>query len=72
MFINNNDRPGLVGAVGTILAEDKINIAGITLGREAEGGTAISVVNVDNEVPEGTIQKLKNTTDIIFVKSLKV
>lgn len=72
LFINNNDKPGLVGAVGTILAEDKINIAGITLGRETEGGTAISVVNVDNEVPESTIQKLKNTTDIIFVKSLKV
>jgi D-3-phosphoglycerate dehydrogenase len=72
LFINNNDKPGLVGAVGTILAEDKINIAGITLGREAEGGTAISVVNVDNEVPESTIQKLKNTADIIFVKSLKV
>lgn len=72
LFINNNDKPGLVGAVGTILAEDKINIAGITLGRESEGGTAISVVNVDSEVPESTIQKLKNTTDIVFVKLLKV
>jgi len=72
LFINNNDKPGLVGAVGTILAEDNINIAGITLGRETEGGTAISVVNVDNEVPVSTIQKLKNTADIIFVKSLKV
>ena len=30
LFINNNDKPGIVGAVGTILAEDNINIASIT------------------------------------------
>jgi len=72
LFINNNDKPGIVGAVGTILAEENINIAGITFGREARGGTAISVVNVDSAVSEKTIEKLKNTKDILFVKFLKV
>lgn len=72
LFIHNNDKPGLVGAVGTILAADGINIAGITLGREAERKTAISVVNVDSEVPQETIKKLKDTADILYVKSLKV
>ncbi len=72
LFIQNNDKPGLVGAVGTILAQDNINIAGITLGREAERKTAISVVNVDNEVTDKTIQKLKDTADVLYVKSLKV
>ncbi|MBF0385520.1 MAG: phosphoglycerate dehydrogenase [Candidatus Omnitrophica bacterium] len=72
LFINNNDKPGIVGAVGTILAEAKINIAGITFGREKKGGLAISVVNVDSEVPEKTIEKLKSTKDILFVKFLKV
>jgi len=72
LFINNNDRPGIVGAVGTILAEDNINIAEITFGREKQGGLAISVVNVDSEIPETTLEKLKNTKDILFVKFLKI
>lgn len=72
LFINNNDRPGVVGAVGTILAEEGINIAGITFGREAKGELAISVVNVDGEVPESTIEKIKKAKDVLFVKFLTI
>jgi D-3-phosphoglycerate dehydrogenase len=72
LFINNNDKPGVVGAVGTVLAQEKINIAGITFGRESQGGLAISVVNVDDEVPQEVIDKLKNTKDVLFVKFLKI
>ena len=72
LFINNNDQPGIVGAVGTILGEAKINIASITFGREAPGGLAISVVNVDSEVPEKIIDKIRKTKNILFVKLLKV
>jgi len=72
LFINNNDRPGIVGAVGTILAADKINIGSISFGREVQGGLVISVVNVDSEVPEATLEKLRKTKDILFVKLIKV
>ena len=72
LFINNNDKPGIVGAVGTILAEDKINIAGITFGREKAGGLVISVVNVDSKVPDKVIEKLRKTKDILFVKLIRV
>ncbi|VAX35429.1 D-3-phosphoglycerate dehydrogenase [hydrothermal vent metagenome] len=72
LFINNNDKPGIVGTVGTLLAEESINIAGITFGREAQGGLAISVVNVDSKVSDKIIKKLKNTKDILFVKYLNV
>ena len=72
LFINNNDKPGIVGAVGTVLAEDNINIAGITFGRESRGGVAISVVNVDSEVPEKTLGKLRKHKDVLFVKFLEV
>lgn len=72
IFINNNDKPGLVGAIGTILGQMKVNIAAISLGREAESGVAISVVNVDNAVSEEIQEKLRSTKDILFVKVLKV
>ncbi len=72
IFINNNDKPGIVGAVGMILAENKINIAGITFGREAPGGLAVSVVNVDSDVSAATIEKIKKTKDILFAKLIKI
>jgi D-3-phosphoglycerate dehydrogenase len=72
LFITNNDRPGIVGAVGTILAQDNINIAGITFGREVPGGLVISVVNIDGEVSEKALGRLRKTKDILSVKVVKV
>ena len=49
-----------------------IYIAGITLGRENQQGVAVSVVNVDSEIPESLIQKLRKTKNILFAKAIKV
>jgi D-3-phosphoglycerate dehydrogenase len=72
LFINNNDKPGIVGAVGTLLAEERINIAGITFGRETPGGLAVSVVNIDSLVPSRTIERIRATKDVLFVKLIKI
>ncbi len=72
LFIHNNDKPGMVGAVGTILGEGGVNIAGITLGRQPDKGTAISVINVDGEVPREVVNRLKTVPDILHVKALKL
>lgn len=72
LFINNNDKPGIVGAVGTTLAEGNINIGSISFGRERQGGLVISVVNVDSGVPDTVLEKLRKKKDILFVKLIKV
>lgn len=72
LFIRNMDVPGIVGAVGVALGDAGINIAGITFGREKAGATAVSVVNVDGEVPVAVIDKLKKTPGIQFVRMLRV
>ncbi len=72
LFINNNDKPGIVGAVGTILAEGNINIGSISFGREKQGGLVISVVNVDSDVPDPVLEKLRKKKDVLFVKLIKV
>lgn len=72
LFIRNSDVPGIVGAVGSALGNAGINIAYITFGREKQGATAVSVVNVDGPVPQSVIDGLKNTKGIQFVKMLKV
>lgn len=72
LFITNNDKPGIVGAVGTTLAEGNINIGSISFGREKQGGLVISVVNVDSDVPDAVLEKLRKKKDILFVKLIKV
>jgi D-3-phosphoglycerate dehydrogenase / 2-oxoglutarate reductase len=46
IFIKNDDRPGVIGAVGTVLGKHMVNIANFALGRSAGG--AIGVVSVDD------------------------
>ena len=48
------------------------DLAGVSLGREAQDGVAVSVFNVDSDIPDKVIEKLKGTKDVLFVKLLKV
>ena len=68
LMLQNLGVPGVVGRVGTFLGEKGINIAGLKLGRKEPGGTAVSLINVDNPVPEkvlAQLSKLPNITSTI-------
>ena len=45
------DRPGVVGNVGRVLGEAGINIGGMQVARDAEGGQALVVITVDSQIP---------------------
>jgi hypothetical protein len=47
LYITNDDKPGFIGRLGTILGENKVNIATFHLGRDKPGGSAIALVQVD-------------------------
>jgi len=59
LILNNRDVPGVVGAVGMLLAKHGINIAGIELGRD-ESGRAISFFHVDEPVPAPVLNDLRH------------
>jgi D-3-phosphoglycerate dehydrogenase len=65
VMLHNRDVPGVVGAVGTLLAEARINIAGLQLGRERVGGMAISLIHVDEPVPDAVLQRLRTLPNIV-------
>ena len=50
IYIVNDDAPGFIGALGTRLGENKINIATFNLGRHAAGGEAVALVAVDDPI----------------------
>ena len=54
LVISNEDQPGVIGEVGTILGRHRINIAGFSLGRGRSG--AIGVVNLDTGQPDGNVE----------------
>ena len=59
IFIRNQDVPGVIGRVGTILGDRRINIATFTLGRNPQTQQAIALVNVDNHVPDEVLQEIR-------------
>ncbi len=68
LVVRNNDKPGMVGKVGTILGSKKVNIGWMTLGRNSQGGPALLVLNLDQTPSEQVIEELKKLPDVVYVK----
>ncbi len=59
LIYSNVDRPGMLASTGAILAERGINIAGVSLGRLAVGGEALTIMNVDSPVPGDLLRRIE-------------
>ncbi|MFX1311152.1 MAG: phosphoglycerate dehydrogenase [Promethearchaeota archaeon] len=70
LMLENQDVPGVVGRIGTFLGEKNINIAGFQLGRKEPGGIAISLINVDNFVPDEVLAQLAGLPYVTSAKYL--
>ncbi|MFA5875157.1 MAG: phosphoglycerate dehydrogenase [Candidatus Margulisiibacteriota bacterium] len=58
LVLNNIDKPGMIGKLGTLLGKHNINIAAMDVGRQKVGERAVMVVNIDNEVPANVLKEL--------------
>ncbi|QDT25186.1 D-3-phosphoglycerate dehydrogenase [Gimesia panareensis] len=74
LIYRHHDVPGLIGYIGTVLGNHKVNIAHMALGRlqNQPGGEAIAVLNVDGEVPEEAIAEVSSHKDVSCVKLIKM
>ena len=72
LIIHNLDKPGIIGAIGTILSKSKINIAAMTLGREKAGGSCITVINVDSPLSENILKQIEDTENILSVQPIQI
>lgn len=70
LLIYNRDQPGMIGLIGTILGEQGINIADMTVGRSRIGELAVTLINVDSLVPRGVLQTIAAQKKIDFVKQV--
>lgn len=70
LIIENEDRPGIVGKLGTLLGKHNINIASMQVGRREKRGKAVSIVIIDESVSEDVlskIRKLDGIVDAVFI-----
>ncbi|HVB33357.1 MAG TPA: phosphoglycerate dehydrogenase [Patescibacteria group bacterium] len=64
LFIRNQDVPGVIGKVGTLLGNRGINIANFALGRSPERAEAVAVVNVDQSISPADLSELRSIAAI--------
>ena len=64
LVLENTDRPGMVGRIGTVLGEHGVNIATMSLSRNQAGGTALTVLNLDSRPGDKLLQKIGESEDI--------
>jgi D-3-phosphoglycerate dehydrogenase len=68
LIYKNIDRPGMLARVGTILAQHQINIGGVSLGRTAVGETALTLMNIDSDVPPVALSALREEEGVSDVR----
>jgi D-3-phosphoglycerate dehydrogenase len=67
LFVENDDRPGIVGLIGTRLGEAGINIATMALSRDPANHRAINVIEIDTVPPQSLVDGLRGSAGILRV-----
>ena len=70
LYVRNEDKPGFIGALGSLLGESNVNIATFSLGRTQQGGSAICLVSVDEPVSADIQAKVREIKQVKYVSAL--
>ena len=70
LYITNEDKPGFIGKLGTLLGNAGVNIANFNLGRAAPGADAICVVQVDEPMPDSVLKEIRTLPWVKQAKAL--
>jgi D-3-phosphoglycerate dehydrogenase / 2-oxoglutarate reductase len=69
-FFRYEDRPGVIGAVGTILGEASVNIASMEVGRKEAGGVALMGLTVDSPIPPEILDRIVTAVGMKSARSI--
>lgn len=71
LVVANEDKPGLIGGVGQLLGDAKVNIANFHLGRNAAATSAVALIEIDQDVSKDILGKIEKLPSVKEVRSLK-
>jgi D-3-phosphoglycerate dehydrogenase len=74
LYLRNHDQPGVIGQVGTLLAQQGVNIATFALGRReaTRGAEAVSLVRLDGDVPESIVEPIRRLPAVTEAKLVHI
>ncbi len=72
LVLENADRPGMVGRIGTLLGDHGVNIATMSLSRNQAGGTALTVLNLDTAPGEEVLKEICASEDILSAQVIQL
>ncbi|HEY4285195.1 MAG TPA: phosphoglycerate dehydrogenase [Chthoniobacterales bacterium] len=72
LVLENTDRPGMVGRIGTLLGEHGVNIATMSLSRNQAGGTALTVLNLDTAPSDELLGVIRASEDILSAQVIQL
>jgi D-3-phosphoglycerate dehydrogenase / 2-oxoglutarate reductase len=70
--VRNDDRPGIVGLVGSALGNRHINIANLSLARKKQEGNALSVIEIDSPAPSDLIDELAAANGVLLASAISI
>jgi D-3-phosphoglycerate dehydrogenase len=71
LYVNNEDKPGLIGNLGKLLGDAGVNIANFNLGRNDEGTDAIALLEIDQEADEALVGKISKLPSVKKAKVMR-
>ena len=71
LYITNSDKPGLIGALGSLLGDAGINIATFNLGRAEAGGDAIALLEVDEAPPPDILSRIQGLEHVKIAQAMR-
>jgi D-3-phosphoglycerate dehydrogenase len=72
LLIKNDDTPGVVGHLGTLLGERSINIARMTVGRKPGSGRAVMLIEVDQEIPPAALAEVRRVPGVQEARAIRL
>src|SRR5205814_9627016 len=72
LVLENTDRPGMVGRIGTLLGDHGVNIATMSLSRNQAGGTALTILNLDTAPGEELLKEIRASEDILSAQVIQL
>jgi D-3-phosphoglycerate dehydrogenase len=71
LYVQNEDKPGLIGGLGKVLGDAGVNIANFHLGRHPERAAALALLEVDQEISDALLQKVSALPSVLHACLLK-
>jgi D-3-phosphoglycerate dehydrogenase len=71
LFVTNEDKPGHIGRLGTLLGSLGVNIANFNLGRAEVGGDAIALLSIDGDLTEAGLAEIAKLEGVKQAKALR-